>query len=352
MTNDQTKKIGYACAYTPLTIIDAAGYTPFRILPMTDAPDFAGSVLHDNMCPHIKRLLDRALAKDLPDLAGMVFVNSCDAMRRLADAWQKVRPQDPVILIDLPTTQDERAIAFLAGELSRLADTLAGWSGLAIENGAILASTERYNTLYGLLNELRERNFQGRLNGGGSNLQSLYNQVSTIVVSEAIGQTRRLLAEPPLTHPDMDAVPVYLLGHVLPDPAAFDFLESCGVRITADDLCTGSRLLAAVDLNGPGNIFYQTATSLITKPACARTFDPGNPIKIAEQTLAQAKDSGARGAIGHTVKFCDLYLARLPVFREVFRDNGMPLLLIEGDCTLRSIGQQRTRVEAFVEMLR
>jgi len=31
---------------------------------------------------------------------------------------------------------------------------------------------------------------------------------------------------------------------------------------------------------------------------------------------------------------------------------GFPLLLLEGDCTLRSIEQQRTRIEAFVEMLR
>jgi len=29
----------------------------------------------------------------------------------------------------------------------------------------------------------------------------------------------------------------------------------------------------------------------------------------------------------------------------------MPLLFLEGDCTLRSIGQQNTRIEAFVEML-
>ena len=59
-----------------------------------------------------------------------------------------------------------------------------------------------------------------------------------------------------------------------------------------------------------------------------------------------------RGTIGYTVKFCDPYLARLPAVREAFRDAGLPLLLLEGDCTMGSIGQQRTRIEAFVEMLR
>ncbi|MCP4693702.1 MAG: 2-hydroxyacyl-CoA dehydratase [Desulfobacterales bacterium] len=38
--------------------------------------------------------------------------------------------------------------------------------------------------------------------------------------------------------------------------------------------------------------------------------------------------------------------------RDALRHAGIPLLLIEGDCTLRSMGQQRTRIEAFIEMLR
>jgi benzoyl-CoA reductase/2-hydroxyglutaryl-CoA dehydratase subunit BcrC/BadD/HgdB len=37
--------------------------------------------------------------------------------------------------------------------------------------------------------------------------------------------------------------------------------------------------------------------------------------------------------------------------REALREAGLPLLVLEGDCSLRSLGQQRTRIEAFVEML-
>lgn len=33
------EKIGFTCAYTPLALIDAAGYAPYRILPMGDQPD-------------------------------------------------------------------------------------------------------------------------------------------------------------------------------------------------------------------------------------------------------------------------------------------------------------------------
>jgi len=100
------------------------------------------------------------------------------------------------------------------------------------------------------------------------------------------------------------------------------------------------------------DIFVQLAKAILSQPPCARTFDPDHPGKIARDILSRASACGARGVIGHTLKFCDPYLARLPAVRDTFRDAGFPLLLLEGDCTLRSIGQQRTRIEAFIEMMR
>jgi len=73
--------------------------------------------------------------------------------------------------------------------------------------------------------------------------------------------------------------------------------------------------------------------------------------KMADDILTRAQASGARGVIGQTLKFCDPYLDRLPMVRETLRQAGIPLLLLEGDCSLRSIEQQRTRIEAFIEML-
>ena len=70
-----------------------------------------------------------------------------------------------------------------------------------------------------------------------------------------------------------------------------------------------------------------------------------------QQVLAQAQACGARGVVAHVIKFCDPYLARIPAIQNALRKKGIPLLVLEGDCTLRSLGQQRTRIEAFVEML-
>ena len=347
----KNEKMGYACAYTPLALIDAAGYTPYRILPMSACPDQAGQLLHDNLCPHVKRILDRAISKDLPDICGVVLMNSCDAMRRLADAWGHVRSEDRLIFLDLPATSDDAAVAFFAGELARLTESLSEWSGRQVTHSDIEASIDRYNRLPPLFARLRERLRQGTLAGGSTRMQTLYNEAMTAPFEESTQSLMQALDEPESNDPESDGVPVFLFGNVLTDPEAMKLFASCGARIIEDDLCTGSRLFTPMELGEHSDLMLQISRSLLTRPPCARTFDPGRPLKMAEDILASTRSSGARGVIGQTIKFCDPYLDRLPAVREKLREAGIPLLLIEGDCSLRSIEQQRTRIEAFIEMI-
>ncbi|MGD9042643.1 MAG: 2-hydroxyacyl-CoA dehydratase family protein [Desulfobacterales bacterium] len=344
-------KIGYTCAYAPIVLINAAVYTPHRILPISECPDQAGQLLHDNLCPHVKRILDRAVGKDLPDLAGVIFINSCDAMRRVCDAWRRVRPDENIIVLDLPATSDDAAVAFFAKELARLMEALSEWSGRTVSHNDIKASIEQYNHLADLFARLRERQRQGTLPGGSAAMQAFYNTAMTAPFEKSLARLQQVLDEPESRASDNDEIPVYLFGNVLADPEAFSLFESCGARIIEDDLCTGSRLFTPLEINADGDLLVQISRFLLSRPPCARTFDPARPLKMAEDILARAQASGAKGVIGQTVKFCDPYLDRLPMVRETLRRAGIPLLLLEGDCNLRSIEQQRTRIEAFIEML-
>lgn len=352
MTQKKIKRIGYTCAYTPLPLIDAARFTPYRVLPIGDSPDQAGYHLHDNICPHVKRILDCAIDKDLPELSGMVFINSCEAMRRLSDAWRRVKPADKVILVDLPTTHNEISVSFFAQQLSILSDTLSKWSGHTISNSNIKTSIVRYNEISNLLEILKKRVLEGTHKGGSVQLQSVYNRAMTEPAQQTIEFLRKLVSEPEVKEEGDEKVPIYLFGNVLPDPEAFSLFESCGARIVSDDLCTGSRMFYPINVDKKKNIHLSLARSLLSRPPCARTFDPSSPGKLAEDVLQAAINCRAYGVIGHTVKFCDPYLARLPIVREVLQKIDLPFLILEGDCTLRSIGQHRTRIEAFVEILR
>jgi benzoyl-CoA reductase/2-hydroxyglutaryl-CoA dehydratase subunit BcrC/BadD/HgdB len=348
MAEDQL--IGYTCCYTPLLLIGAAGFTPYRVLPLSEAPDQAATLLHDNLCPQVKRTLDRALAGDLPELQGMVIMSSCDAMRRLADAWRVARPDHRLVVVDLPPNGGNRATAFFAGELERLIERLADWSGQVVGDREILASAERYNRLAVGIAKVAERAAAGTLAGGWRTLQELRNRSVTRPYQEVAQEIEQLLAAPARAPRQENGAPILIFGNVLPDPQAFELLADCGAELVADDLCTGSRQLLPVSIT-PGplpQLMEQIAAQLLSRPPCARTIQD---LGFAQTAVARAKECGARGVIIHLVKFCDPYLARLPAIRQALREADLPVLVLEGDCSLRSFGQHRTRIEAFVEMV-
>ncbi len=352
MKPQENKPVGYCCAYTPPFLIRAAGFTPFRVLPVGKSPDQAGQLLHDNLCPHVKRILDRGLSNDLPDLSGMIFINSCDSMRRLSDAWKTSRPDDKTIVLELPSTKGERSITFYGDELSRLCETLAEWNDRSISDEDILEGIEIHNALVEKISALQRTVGQGQMPDGSRKLQEIYNFASTHSVEEAMIRIDGLLEEKREDIEGSDIVPIFISGNVLPDVEAFKLFESSGAAIVNDDLCTGSRMFSKLAISGSGNIFQSISRAIYSSPPCARTFDISDPGAIANEILSRANAAGAKGVILHTMKFCDPYLARIPYIRDHLREASMPFLVIEGDCTMGSMGQQQTRIEAFVEMLR
>ena len=352
MGEPHSPRVGHACSYTPLPLIHAAGFTPYRMLPLRDAPDQAGSVLHDNLCPEVKRVLDRRLSGELPELAGVVFVNSCDAMRRLANAWADLRLDPRVELLDLPVAPDEAAIRYLARRLGQLAEALGTWSGTPVGDETLVTSIALYDRLYDRVAELGDRVAEGTWAGGRPAYQTWLNRTACEAPGVTVGALDGALADPASRcAPGGDEVPLLVFGNVLPDPEAAELFEGCGARVVGDDLCSGSRQFTRVGLQGEAPPLEQLAGAMLARPLCARTMRADEPTALADQVLERVRASGARGAVAHIAKFCDPYLLRLPALREAFRREGVPLLVLEGDCTLRSLGQQRTRIEAFVEML-
>jgi benzoyl-CoA reductase/2-hydroxyglutaryl-CoA dehydratase subunit BcrC/BadD/HgdB len=261
-----------------------------------------------------------------------------------------------VALVDLPFTTDEASVAYLAAELTLLRAQLEAWADCGpISDEAVVASAGLYRRLATALDRLRLAAAAGRLEGGWGRLLELRNRSVTeppeavlagleALEPDAAGTKGAAAGAPGRT-------PVYLFGNVLPEPGALDLLAACGAHLVEDDLCTGSRQLAAVQLEPGGDVLHRLAREMLAGSPCARTLDIQAPDRLADELTRRALAAGARGVIAHVMKFCDPYLARMPVIRQHLEQAGLPLLVLEGDCTLRSLGQHRTRIEAFVEML-
>jgi benzoyl-CoA reductase/2-hydroxyglutaryl-CoA dehydratase subunit BcrC/BadD/HgdB len=345
------KKIGFNCTYVPVPIIEAAGFSPFRVFPETNSQEQSGHMLHDNLCPHVKKVLDRALDNDLPDLEGMVFINSCDSMRRLADAWQETRPLDRIIFLDLPSSNTKASVTFLAGEYNRLFKTLCKWNQVDVSLENLKKKIDIWNDLSQILGNFEEVMGHKFYPGLVSQYQEIINFASMHGVKNAFLKAKEVNLVN--LDPQKGGAPIFIFGNLLFDPKVFSLFENWNMHVVGSDFCTGSRFCKHVDFDTSkdADLFYSLALSWMKNTPCARTMDITDPGAIAQKMVERVKKSNARGVIGFTVKFCDPYLARIPMIREAFQKESIPFLMLEGDCTLGSIGQQQTRIEAFTEML-
>ena len=344
-----TKKIGFTCTYAPVPIIEAAGFSPFRIFPDTASQDQSGHMLHDNLCPHVKKVLDRALDNDLPELEGMVFINSCDSMRRLADAWHEARPDDRIILLDLPSSNTDACVNFLAEEYKRLLKTLCQWNKVDLSLDNLKIRIDAWNNLSQTLDNIEHAMGDNFYPGLACEYQKIINYAAMHGVDEAFLKVKEIDLDN--MQPQKGQVPVSIFGNLLFDPKVFNLFEEWNMHVIDNDFCTGSRFLSPVEYDASKDLFYSLAFSWMTRIPCARTMDITDPGAIAQKIVDRVKAGNARGVIGFTVKFCDPYLARIPMIREALQKESIPFLMLEDDCTLGSIGQQQTRIEAFTEML-
>ncbi|MDO8141557.1 MAG: acyl-CoA dehydratase activase, partial [Candidatus Brocadiales bacterium] len=142
-------KIGYFCSYTPVELIRAAGFHPVRIKGSEKESSSANEMLCGNICPYIKAVVDQKINGNLEDFKGMVFVNSCDGMRRLYDAWIKLDEGKKRFnyILDIPKNTDDAAVYYYANLLKKLKEKLESYFTLKIHHDDINHSISIYNAV-------------------------------------------------------------------------------------------------------------------------------------------------------------------------------------------------------------
>ncbi len=240
----------------------------------------------------------------------------------------------------------------LAGDLESLSNALCKAGGTRPDIDQLRFWCDYYDRLSDELQRLRNL-YSGRA-GAAETIQHLVNMASegrTEEMMDSVAEFEKRLAE---SQSIEGHVRVVVFGNVMPRPEAFGLFEESGLRVVADDLCTGSRQFQRYDFDPwlsrtGGDPWLALAGALLSRRHCARTMSssPGGAVRAI---LELVNGAGARGAVAHVMKFCDPYLSRLPSIVRALRDKGIPVLVLDADATMRSLGQQKTRLQAFAEM--
>lgn len=342
--------IGWFCAYTPVEILLAAGLYPFRIVPEpAKTITLADSYIERSFCPYVRSCLGEALEGNYRFLSGLVMVNSCDPMRRLYDAWRYYIGGDFVSLLDLPRINSNLAVEYYRECLLRFIGELEAHYRVRISAAAISEAILAHNKTRSLLKELYHLNQDCGMPVSAVQVHRVV-KASTVLPGDTFNELLEdLLSEVDRAGSDLYEGPrVLVSGSLLDNPLIIELIEQSGARVVADDLCTGTRLFWQL-VEPDGEPLTALSQYYLGRTPCPRMKDAQRRF---DHVFRLIDDFRVDGVIFYTLKFCDPSLYDIPVLKGQLGVRGIPGLVLEGDYTPGTLGRVRTRIQAFIEMLR
>ncbi len=339
-----SKKIGLLCPYTVEELIDAAGFTPVRLIPHEPNMRYADAYLPGTLCSYLRYVVDLSIAGELKGFRGLVINHSCDGARRTLDIFNTYMPDISTFFVDTPKKIDPYAVSYFKKELEKLKVYLQEISGVEITDLALAASIARYNENRRLLQEMYDMRAN---NPGAMNAQELLRVLD--LNSTGPKQTTNKMLSDLLSArgPEKNGKRVFVSGNIFDTLPLLEYIEGCGGAVVGDDFCFGGRYfpVAVAENEAPLDAL---ARRYLSRVPCGRMINFSERI---DYIIEAAQKTMSAGVIYTSLKFCDNFLVDFPLFRERLDRLDIPSLFLESEYFSLRSGQVRTRVEAFLERL-
>ena len=329
----------------------AAGMLPIRILGVKENVSVADAHAQPFICSLVRTSLDAAMRNMFDFLDGVVFPHSCDSIQNLADVWRHHFPEQFSDVVVLPVWVDAPAAEkYLTEELQRFKSKLEDHLGEKISDDALSASIDIYNENRAALVELYSLR---RENPAAISASDVLNVLlsSFRMRKEEHTELLKTLIDNLKAAPKSNGrgVRVVLYGNACDHPAITDLFGESGAVVVDDDLCTGSRyFLHATPPEGAP--LERIARRYLDRVPCpskhSESFDR------RDYLVDMVRKGDAEGVVMLILKFCDPHDFDYPDIAKRLTEENIPHLKIETEMQPASIEQVKTRLEAFVEMLK
>lgn len=351
--------IGYLCAFTPVEIITAAGFVPFRIKGDVNEPiTKADAEMETIVCPLVRSWFDMSLKGKYEFLDGIVIPHACDSISRTYDVWKHTLNLPYSHLINMPHSTGEPSLNFYKALLNTFRTSLSKFAGREISDQSLNQAISLYNQNRAKVRELYElRKASPPLISGAEVAKLLIASVS-MPVEEATQLIDSVIKEVKQRGGVLAAKParIMLVGAEVDDVAFIDLIEDSGAWVVADDLCPGAREFFA-DVDVTADPIEGIAERYLRKINCSRTFreKKGDYDEYLEERFGHIgrfiKDFKVDGVVLYIYKYCDPYGFDVPPMKSYIESVGAPVLYLEDEYSMSTIGRLRTRIQAFLEVL-
>ena len=354
--------VAYTCENVPEPLLNLGDCVSIRLFaPNTGSMDIATYYMTNLLCEPSRALLERAIEGGFNFADCVITPDGCTMMNRAVENMELLKTMgknNPKFFheymeIAFKNTDNDVNLAVLQCT-NHILKPLHEKYGVDVSDAAIREAVARHNKLCRLIREIGEfrKEANPRITGYEFHVLCLASYVCPkYLILDKLEET---LEELKTREPDDKKwrARVLLVGSEVDDSGLVKLIEECGAFVCCDRFCFGSYPgRESIELKDDEDELTQVCRHYIQHCQCPRMMNQEKVYGRKKYVADLAKEYGADGIIYEQVKFCDPWAYERMLGSAMLQaDYGYPVLSVDRPYNVAaSVGQMRTRVQAFVE---
>lgn len=354
------KVAGIYCTFAPAELVWAAGAIPVGLCGKKETPIAeAEKSLPVNLCPLIKSSYGYAVTDTCPFFAASDFLigeTTCDGKKKMFELLGRIKS---LFLLQLPYNADgPMALLLWQEEIYRLKEYLEEVTGNKIDREGLRGQIKINNKIRGLVKKIvyqcaggivpisgldllpvmESRGFSVDLVSYGRHLEQLLSELQDL-------KKREISVVPP------EAPRILLTGCPVGKGSekVLRLIEESGGIVVCQENCTGIKSFDRLIDETDEDPYRAMAWHYLQTPCSCLTPNTGRFELIARLI----RDFNVQGVVDLTWRCCLTYSVEAHLLQEFLGKNGqVPFLHLETDYSSWDLEQLKTRIEAFIEVVR
>lgn len=356
--------VAYVCENTPEPLMNLGNAFGIRLhAPNTGSMDIATYYMTSFLCETSRALLERAIEGGFNFADCVIAPDGCTMINRCVENMELLKTMgagnDKFFheFMEIPLKADDNGVELLVLQCkNHILTPLSEKYGIDVSDAAIRKAVETHNRVCRVITEIGNfrKEEKPRITGYEFHILTLatYVMPQYLIIDKLEETLEELKTREPEDKPYRARI--MIVGSEVDDSGFIKLIEETGAYVCADRFCFGSlpgRMEIA--LNDDEDALTQVCRHYVYNGHCPRMFNMEKVYGRKAYVNDLAKEYGADGIIYEQIKFCDPWAYERLLGSTMLRDDyNYPVLSVDRPYNISaSVGQMRTRVQAFVESI-
>ena len=354
----------YVCENTPEPLLNLGNAFSIRLrAPRTSSMEMGTYYMTSFLCEYSRALLERAIEGGYNFSDCIIAPDGCSMMNRCVENMELLKTmgadKDKFFYehMEIPMKADDNGLNLYVLQCrNHILAPLHDAYGIDVSDASIRAAVAEHNRVCELIRTIGDfrKGAEPRITG----YEFAVITLATYAAPKAliIDKLEETLEELKKRKPEKEKyrARVVVVGSEVDDTDFIKLIEEAGAYVCADRYCYGSFPgRDPIELTDGEDALTQVCRQYMYRCQCPRMMNMEKMLGRREYVDQLAKEYNADGIIYQQVKFCDPWAYERMIGSHVLTEKyGYPVLSVDRPYNVNtSLGQMRTRVQAFVESI-